>query len=79
MHTRTVCLTIALAVACIIYTATVVLSAPIRPMPPTSPDESKHGKQEQCRGGISHTGNDIVGASSKREALSGDACIQKKR
>ena len=79
MHTRTVCLTIALAVACVIHTATVVLSAPIRPIPPTSQDESKRAKQEQCRGGLTHTGNDIVGASSKSEALSGDECLQKKR
>jgi hypothetical protein len=44
-----------------------------------SQDENKRGKQAQCQSGITRTGDDIVGASSDREALSSDICVQKKR
>jgi hypothetical protein len=79
MHIKNFCLTVAIAVAWVTYTATVVLSAPVTPIPQTSQDDSKQGKQEQCQSGIARTGNDIVGASSQREALSGNACVQQKR
>jgi hypothetical protein len=70
---------VAIMVAWVIHTATVVLSAPITPVLHTPQDESKRAKQAQCRGGIVYTGNDIVGASDKREAQSGDECVQKQR
>jgi hypothetical protein len=79
MHTRNFYLTVAIAVAWVTYTATVVLSAPVTPIPQTSQDETKRGKQEQCQSGSTRTGDDIVGASSNRAALASDACVQKKR
>jgi hypothetical protein len=69
---------VAIAVAWVIHTAPIVLSAPVTPIPHTSQDDSKRAKAEQCQGGITRTGSDIVGASSKREALASDVCGQQK-